>query len=183
MNVVKSFSTCPALKQLSVHDLWGGRASAKMNSVQDFCNCWSRKSSILFVLLFGIEYLPYKVKTGRAVVKDGTYLESLSLDVIRNVFRWFGDTPHAKDWNSGLRFEDLHHLYLGEGALSESCRPLFPVISNLNRFHMVIGGKMQNQLQVLIPEKTWRQCFELADPSLRESICPRLTQHTARSGL
>lgn len=84
---------------------------------------------------------------------DKTFLTSLSVDALLNLFRWLSDCPQAKGSHNGVRFEHLHRLYLGDGALSDSFRQVFPVISNLTRFHMVTGDKMDDHLQILPDDK------------------------------
>lgn len=49
------------MEQLRVYHLHEEVVAGKRASVQDKCNRWSRKLNIQFVLLFGMQYLPYKV--------------------------------------------------------------------------------------------------------------------------
>lgn len=61
-------------------------------------------------------------------MQDPTFIDALSADTIRNVFRFFSESPHAIYWQGYLDFDNLRQLYLGEGPLSESCRRSFPAI-------------------------------------------------------
>lgn len=82
-------------------------------------------------------------------MQDQTFLTSLSPEALQNVFSCFSDNPLANGWSSGVRFENFRRLYLDDGVLSETCRQLFPVISNLTRSHMEYTGNTEKNLQIL----------------------------------
>lgn len=72
----------------------------------------------------------------------------MSADAVPNVLRMFSDRPYGAFWKSGLRFEDLHHLYLGEGELPESCRQLITSVSNCFLRNRFIEGRDDDYLPI-----------------------------------
>lgn len=79
---------------------------------------------------------------------DRTFLDSLSPDAVANVLRMFSDQPYAKFRKNGVRFDCLFRLYIGEGALAETCWMSFPVISNLTRMQKFYGEKSEDHLRI-----------------------------------
>lgn len=97
-----------------------------------------------------------------------TFLNSLSPDTVPNLLRMLSDRPSGTFWRSGSRFKDLHCLYLGEGALSESVRQLFPVISNLTQFDMFYEGRVEDHLSVLSDKKILAETIHAGGPHITE---------------
>lgn len=77
-----------------------------------------------------------------------TFLNSLSPDMTRTVFRFFSDHPQASNWESYVRMEDLHPVYCGDSALSELCRAQYTELCIARR-----GGASGNAL-VISPNST-----------------------------